>query len=243
MFTSINRLRNSTAIQDRVTRVENFLKKNSAVYTPDMLFPAAVIIKSNNLDDYDWVMRNAFLNGTGFVGGKPIDLSRLNNPAISVSGKARLANIEAQISTLIGGTFKWTDGIWPTAKQEEQARAAATKPSDAPVSASSRWPFPTGNRPDGTPTGKTKTKKETKATAKKATKAKPVKEPKAKAAKPVKLNWLTTALPAKSAKVSTGEAAKQRKAVSAALSSLILSGRVEGGLVKGKKTTVYTIVL
>ena len=58
MFTSIKLLRNSDAVQTRVTTVENFLKKKMLNYSPEKFFPVAVIALSNSLADVQWVASN-----------------------------------------------------------------------------------------------------------------------------------------------------------------------------------------
>lgn len=56
MFTTIEALRASHAMQDRVTKVETFLKNNAGgKWEPKALFPAEIVLLSNTHDDYEWV--------------------------------------------------------------------------------------------------------------------------------------------------------------------------------------------
>ena len=56
MFTTITKLRASHAQQDRVTKVENALKKKfGGVWYSDAAFPMVFIVISNGMDDYRWV--------------------------------------------------------------------------------------------------------------------------------------------------------------------------------------------
>lgn len=55
MFTTIAKLRASSAMQSRVTTVENWLKKQNAGYTEDVKFPIAFIAHSNAVADVEWV--------------------------------------------------------------------------------------------------------------------------------------------------------------------------------------------
>lgn len=55
MFTSIQKLRASSAMQSRVTTVENWLKRQNPNWTPESRFPIAFIAHSNAVDDVDWV--------------------------------------------------------------------------------------------------------------------------------------------------------------------------------------------
>ena len=55
MFTTIAKLRASSAMQSRVTTVENWLKRQVPGYTPEALFPIAFIAHSNSVDDVEWV--------------------------------------------------------------------------------------------------------------------------------------------------------------------------------------------
>lgn len=58
MFTTIQNLRASNAMQDRVTKVENWMKRNNPEYTPDGKFPIFLIASSNPVEDVDWVYYN-----------------------------------------------------------------------------------------------------------------------------------------------------------------------------------------
>jgi hypothetical protein len=58
MFTSISALRNSHAMQDRVSSVERNLKKLNPQWKPEFLFPVAVVGLSNSVDDVEWVEYN-----------------------------------------------------------------------------------------------------------------------------------------------------------------------------------------
>jgi hypothetical protein len=61
MFTSIAKLRASSAMQSRVTTVENWLKRQmGAAYTPEVKFPIAFIAHSNSVEDVSWV--NGYTN-------------------------------------------------------------------------------------------------------------------------------------------------------------------------------------
>lgn len=55
MFTTIEKLRASHAMQSRVTTVENWLKRQNSAWTPDAKFPIAFIAHSNAVDDVEWV--------------------------------------------------------------------------------------------------------------------------------------------------------------------------------------------
>ena len=58
MFITIEALRNSPAMQSRVTQVETYLKKTygKGLWDPKALFPAAIVFVSNGQPDYNWVM-------------------------------------------------------------------------------------------------------------------------------------------------------------------------------------------
>lgn len=55
MFTTIAKLRASSAMQSRVTTVENWLKRQNPSWTPDTKFPIAFIANSNIVADVEWV--------------------------------------------------------------------------------------------------------------------------------------------------------------------------------------------
>lgn len=55
MFTTIAKLRASSAMQDRVTTVESWLKRQNVGYTPEVKFPIAFIAHSNAVADVSWV--------------------------------------------------------------------------------------------------------------------------------------------------------------------------------------------
>ncbi len=55
MFTSIAKLRASSAIPARVSSVETMLRRVYKAYTPEMIFPVFLIAASNSLDDVEWV--------------------------------------------------------------------------------------------------------------------------------------------------------------------------------------------
>jgi hypothetical protein len=253
MFTSINALRSSSAQQDRVTKVENWLKKRVPAFAPGFIFPVALIAESNSRDDFDWVMDvRSTHTAVGFVNGKKIELHALDVADHNTLSKAkRIEAVEAAVSTVLGSKWTWQDGMWPTAETAVTPASGidldkSAVPTEAQKEAQRKsWPFPTGEQIAARDAAKPKKAPKAKAAVKKpaAKKAAVAKPGKAKKEKPVKLNWLTHAIPAKKAKVSTNEAAKQRKLVAATLETLIKSGHVEGGIVKGKKGTVVTIVL
>src|SRR5580693_3910768 len=58
MFTTIANLRNSSAMQDRVTKVENWLKKQNPNWQPEFVFPIFAIGNSNPVEDVSWVYDN-----------------------------------------------------------------------------------------------------------------------------------------------------------------------------------------
>jgi hypothetical protein len=65
MFTSIALLRASSALQNRVTKVFNYLKKTyGAEWPEDALFPAEVVFISNSIDDYQWLLGNSDVHAT-----------------------------------------------------------------------------------------------------------------------------------------------------------------------------------
>lgn len=59
MFTSIQMLRNSSAMQDRVSSVERNLKKINPNWKDHWLFPIAAVGLSNSADDIEWVLNNS----------------------------------------------------------------------------------------------------------------------------------------------------------------------------------------
>lgn len=59
MFTSIQMLRNSSAMQDRVSSVERNLKKINPKWKDHWLFPIAAVGLSNSADDIEWVLNNS----------------------------------------------------------------------------------------------------------------------------------------------------------------------------------------
>jgi hypothetical protein len=58
MFTTLAALRNSSAQQGRVTKVENWLKKQNKDWKPEYIFPMVVVQISNTLEDYEWVLNS-----------------------------------------------------------------------------------------------------------------------------------------------------------------------------------------
>lgn len=73
MFITIEALRNSDAMQDRVTTVENYLKRvyGNGKWNPKSPFPAAIVLISNTRDDYEWVQRNIDPTNTAYGGVNP----------------------------------------------------------------------------------------------------------------------------------------------------------------------------
>lgn len=179
MFTSISKLRSSSAMQSRVDQLERFLKKQSPKYSPDMIFPIAVIAISNNAaDDYRWVMdaRGTHVK-SGFINGKNIDLAKIVVLGYDdLSKAARVELVENAVAQALDSSWAWKDGLWPTAET-----------SLTPVNKIPSWPFPTGAEPEApvkevaakpvkekTPKSKTTTKPP-KSVTKSKTKAAPVK--------------------------------------------------------------------
>lgn len=245
MFTTIAALRKSSAMQSRVTTVENYLKKRAKAYTPDMIFPIAIIAESNSGADFQWVEGVTSTHSKkGYVNGVHLDLTaiKVDDYDKLSAAKRTEAVVKAVNEKLSNPTTPWTwqDGIWPTAENAVTPADASGKPA---------WPFPTGKEAEDANVKAAKPKKEKT--------AKPAKEPAKKAAKPtkkspaakkqpkvkeVKPNWLTAAIPANGT-VSSGEKTKQRKAVREALKKLVGSKHIDGTVVKTGKAEVFTIVL
>ncbi len=80
MFTSISRLRSSSAMQSRVTQVETYLKRNVPGYNVEMLFPVFLVAAANSMPDYDWVASQGRVDvphATVAIGKANLDESRL----------------------------------------------------------------------------------------------------------------------------------------------------------------------
>lgn len=134
MFTSIEKLRNSSAVPSRVTSVETYLRKNygQGPWDPKIVFPVAVVLVSNTRDDYEWVLAQRTLQAIAYNGVDPKNFGA--EPAFATK-----ADAETYIQGLLVQSAR--DGIplmqMPGANvvnpPEEQEPTLPVTPSKAPA--------------------------------------------------------------------------------------------------------------
>lgn len=152
MFTTIAKLRASSAMQSRVTTVESWLKKQQPGYTPESKFPIAFIGYPNAVADVEWV--NASSNTHAMwpelanevlkeFGHSTQTAHRDEIETMLNSGKANaLEEIKAKYNAAFARTVKADFGSawWPfaiTAAAPTPATALAETPVAATSAASS----------------------------------------------------------------------------------------------------------
>lgn len=130
-FTTIANLRASSAMQDRVTKVANNLKKMRPDWGDNTLFPIAAVGLSNSQDDMDWVFYHSDVHVSNttkkvlIANGYECTASHLNK-ALETAGvqtvdklsgtkinwvSANLEHINSAVTQLIGSAFFWSNGI------------------------------------------------------------------------------------------------------------------------------------
>lgn len=116
-LTSIQNLRASTAMQSRVTTVENFLKRLNRNWNAAWFFPIAFINVSNGDDDMHWVRSHT---STHHKGDGNLQLGGLAAPAASViealkglhlDNENDLQKIDAALQQVFGQAVSWTVGL------------------------------------------------------------------------------------------------------------------------------------
>ena len=151
MFTSISALRDSHAMQDRVSSVERNLKKLNPQWKPEHLFPIAAVGLSNIVDDVEWVARNesthlkasakryypAGLLSAGATASalvaavKPLHPHEINRTQKTIVINTALVKINAAIATAFGvAAYDWVKN---PITDEAPARDDAAPSSSEPV--------------------------------------------------------------------------------------------------------------
>jgi hypothetical protein len=153
-FTSIAMLRASSAIQDRVTRVENNLKKIEPNWQSEWLFPAIVVGLSNGFDDVSWVLDNedvlapvedAYHFGMGINIDAELlyktvtseDLNLKNTPNSRSEIEASLAKMQKILTPMLHVVIDWRKGLHPYTVNAEISADTNTV-EDIPATSSHR---------------------------------------------------------------------------------------------------------
>jgi hypothetical protein len=131
-LTSIENLRNSTAMKSRVENVMSFLKRLNPKWEPAWFFPIAIIRVSNDSADCSWVRDHT---STHHKGEGNLTLGGLTAPASAViaalkglqlNSQEDLAKIDAALPPVFGQAVSWSAGFVSSEVAAEQAPFAQT---------------------------------------------------------------------------------------------------------------------
>jgi hypothetical protein len=136
MFTSINMLRNSSAMQDRVTSVEKHLKRLNPDWDPSWWFPVLAIGLSNVTADVEWVHdvdSTHLKNRRVYIGAtyrqSPSVLAVVEEVSMVIPYQGKTAFIEEQLrkyNERIGHLFNIPNYVWHQNPLTDKATAEAT---------------------------------------------------------------------------------------------------------------------
>lgn len=150
-FTSIERLRNSTAVQSRVDSVERNLKTFNKDWRPDWMFPITAVGLSNVVDDVHWVYetnsvcipsgpKDVYSGGGARIGTMTEIHAALKKQTTCEANElapnkktewcySNLDSLDMAISELAGVKVSWTQGLtFEQAADASAPMASVAKP-------------------------------------------------------------------------------------------------------------------
>lgn len=131
-LTSIAALRNSSAMQSRVTTVENFLKRLNRDWQAAWWFPIAFINVSNDDADMSWVRSHTSTHlkpgGSLKLGASTASVEAVieSLKGLRLETEADLPKIDEALSKAFGTPVAWINGLVPTEVAAAQAPFAQT---------------------------------------------------------------------------------------------------------------------
>lgn len=143
-LTSIQNLRNSSAMQSRVENVMKFLTKRNPQWQAEWFFPIAIINVSNGQDDCSWVRDHSSTHHKGdgmlYSEGASTEAAKVlaNLKGFSARSEDDFAKLNELLTSAFGASVNWINGIGVgTGAAVEQVPFDASKAVEASPSGAS----------------------------------------------------------------------------------------------------------